>query len=52
MANGKFISYLRVSTARQGVSGLEIEAQRESVSNYLHMDAGTGGSRDRERQAK
>ena len=36
MANGKFISYLRVSTARQGVSGLGIEAQRESVSNYLN----------------
>jgi hypothetical protein len=36
MANGKFISYLRVSTARQGVSGLGIEAQRESVLNYLN----------------
>jgi DNA invertase Pin-like site-specific DNA recombinase len=36
MANGKFISYLRVSTARQGVSGLGIEAQRESVSNFLN----------------
>jgi DNA invertase Pin-like site-specific DNA recombinase len=36
MANGKFISYLRVSTARQGVSGLGIEAQRESVLNFLN----------------
>src|SRR5271167_452603 len=36
MANGKFISYLRVSTARQGVSGLGLEAQRESVSSYLN----------------
>lgn len=36
MANGRFISYLRVSTARQGVSGLGLEAQREAVSRYLN----------------
>lgn len=36
MANGKFISYLRVSTARQGVSGLGLEAQRDSVASYLN----------------
>src|SRR5271156_3495754 len=36
MASGKFISYLRVSTARQGVSGLGLEAQRESVASYLN----------------
>jgi DNA invertase Pin-like site-specific DNA recombinase len=36
MATGKFISYLRVSTARQGVSGLGLEAQRESVAQYLN----------------
>ena len=36
MASGRFISYLRVSTARQGVSGLGLEAQREAVKSYLN----------------
>jgi DNA invertase Pin-like site-specific DNA recombinase len=36
MAQGRFISYLRVSTAGQGRSGLGVEAQRQAVETYLN----------------
>jgi DNA invertase Pin-like site-specific DNA recombinase len=36
MAKGKFIAYLRVSTDKQGRSGLGLEAQREAVTRYLN----------------
>jgi DNA invertase Pin-like site-specific DNA recombinase len=36
MADGKWISYLRVSTTRQGRSGLGLEAQRKSVEDFLN----------------
>ncbi len=36
MASGRYIAYYRVSTARQGRSGLGLEAQRHAVHQYLN----------------
>lgn len=36
MASGKFVAYYRVSTAKQGQSGLGLEAQQRAVADYLN----------------
>lgn len=62
MARGKFISYLRVSTQRQGRSGLGLEAQRKAVTDYLNggkwelmqelIEVESGKSKDRPKLAE
>lgn len=62
MAKGRFISYLRVSTQRQGRSGLGLEAQRKAVTDYLNggswelvqevIEVESGKSKDRPKLAE
>lgn len=57
MRKGRFVSYLRVSTDRQGRSGLGLEAQRKAVADYLNggtwdlvaevIEVESGGKNDR-----
>ena len=62
MTTDRFVAYYRVSTAKQGVSGLGIEAQHEAVRQYLQFggyppiaeftDIESGGNSDRPGIAK
>lgn len=39
-AVSRYVSYIRVSTDRQGISGLGLDAQRKSIAEYLARQAG------------
>src|SRR5580698_1045756 len=39
-AKSKFVSYYRVSTQKQGRSGLGLEAQKSAVESYLRTHGG------------
>lgn len=62
MANGNFVSYIRVSTDKQGDSGLGLEAQQSSIRNFLNggdwqllgefVEVESGRKRDRQALAQ
>lgn len=64
MANGKWVAYYRVSTAKQGASGLGLEAQEaavrsflnggewELIASYTDVESGTRKGNDRPELAK
>jgi DNA invertase Pin-like site-specific DNA recombinase len=35
LVNGKFVAYYRVSTTKQGINGLGMDAQKQAVASYL-----------------
>src|SRR5688572_5856214 len=39
-ATRRFVTYVRVSTQKQGASGLGLEAQRKAVTDYLAANKG------------
>lgn len=62
MMTGKFVAYYRVSTNKQGISGLGMDAQKQAVANYLNggswnllaefAEVETGRRNDRQEMAK
>jgi hypothetical protein len=32
--NGKYVAYYRVSTSKQGINGLGMDAQKEAINRY------------------